>query len=139
LASANGAAAALAVNPALAGDSSLVAASATGSVGDNQTATAIANLATARTMGGGTASPTDVWSQLVFRVGSDSQSAQAQQQAGQQIVAQITSLRDQVSGVSLDEESANMMKFQAAYQANAKMFLTVDQTLTTLMGMVGVT
>jgi flagellar hook-associated protein 1 FlgK len=139
LATATGAAAALAVDPTLAGNSALVAASSTGTAGDNQTAKAIANLRDARTMNGGTASLSDVWSQLVFRVGSDSQTAQAQQQTGQQIVDQISALRDQVSGVSLDEESANMLKFQRAYQANAKMFAAVDATLTTLMGMVGVT
>ena len=139
LGSAAGAAAALAVDPTLAGDSSLVAASSTGTAGDNQTAKAIANLRDARTMSGGTASLSDVWSQLVFRVGSDSQTAQAQQQSSQQIVDQIAKLRDQVSGVSLDEESANMLKFQRAYQANARLFSAVDQTLTTLMGMVGVT
>ena len=138
LGSAAGAAAALAVDPALAGDSSLVAASSTGTAGDNQAAKAIANLRDARTMSGGTASLSDVWSQLVFRVGSDSQTAQAQQHSSQEIVNQIAKLRDQVSGVSLDEESANMLKFQRAYQANARLFSAVEQTLTTLMGMVGV-
>ncbi len=138
LGSAAGAAAALAVDPALAGDSSLVAASSTGAAGDNRAAKAIANLRDARTMSGGTASLSDVWSQLVFRVGSDSQTAQAQQHSSQEIVNQIAKLRDQVSGVSLDEESANMLKFQRAYQANARLFSAVEQTLTTLMSMVGV-
>jgi flagellar hook-associated protein 1 FlgK len=138
LASAAGAAAALAVDPALVANSALVAASQTGASGDNQTAKAIANLRDARVLNGGTTSMSDAWSQLVYRVGADSQSAQAQQQNGQQIVNQIATLRDQVSGVSLDEESAAMMKFQRAYQANAKMFSAVDSVLTTLMSMVGV-
>jgi flagellar hook-associated protein 1 len=142
-ATATGAAAALAVNQAIAGgsgvagDSSLVAASQTGSTGDNGTAKAIAGLADARVMAGGTASLSDVWSQLVYRVGSDSQVAQAQQASGQQIVDQITKLRDQISGVSLDEEAAAMLKFQRAYQANARMFTTADAMMTTLMNMVG--
>jgi flagellar hook-associated protein 1 FlgK len=138
LASAAGAAAELAVDPAVVANSSLVAASQTGAAGDNQTAKAIANLRDARVLNGGTTSMSDAWSQLVYRVGADSQNAQAQQQNGQQIVNQIATLRDQVSGVSLDEESAAMMKFQRAYQANAKMFSTVDEVLTTLMSMVGV-
>jgi flagellar hook-associated protein 1 FlgK len=132
-----GAAAALTVNPALAQNSAFVAASSTGTAGDNQTAKAIANLRDARSMLGGTASLSDVWSQLVFRVGSDSQVAQAQQHSGEEIVAQIAKLRDQVSGVSLDEESAAMLKFQRAYQANARLFSAVDQTITTLLNMVG--
>jgi flagellar hook-associated protein 1 len=134
-----GAAAALTVDPTLAGNSALIAASQTGASGDNQTAKAIASLNDARVMTGGTASMSDVWSQLVYRVASDSQTAQAQQVSGQQIVDQITKLRDQVSGVSLDEEAASMLKYQRAYQASAKLFMSADSMLTTLMGMVGVT
>jgi flagellar hook-associated protein 1 FlgK len=133
-----GAAAALTVDPALAGNSALVAGSLTGASGDNQTAKAIANLSDARVMIGGTASMSDVWSQLVYRVGSDSQTAQARQVSGQQIVDQIAKLLDQVSGVSLDEEAASMLKFQRAYQANAKLFMAADSMMTTLMAMVGV-
>jgi flagellar hook-associated protein 1 FlgK len=138
LTTAAGAAAALAMDPTLAGNSALVAGSLTGASGDNQTAKAIANLADARVMTGGTASMSDVWSQLVYRVGSDSQTAQARQASGQQMVDQITKLLDQVSGVSLDEEAASMLKFQRAYQANAKLFMAADSMMTTLMAMVGV-
>ena len=38
-------------------------------------------------------------------------------------------LRDQVSGVSLDEEAAQMLRFQRAYEANARFFRVIDQTL----------
>jgi flagellar hook-associated protein 1 FlgK len=138
LTSTSGAAAALTVDPTLAGNSALVAASTTGTAGDNQTAKGIANLADARVMAGGTASLSDVWGQLVYRVGSDSQLAQTRQASGQQMVDQITKLRDQVSGVSLDEEAAAMLKFQRAYQANAKLFMSADSMMTTLMAMVGV-
>jgi flagellar hook-associated protein 1 len=133
-----GAARAFAVTAAVAADSDLVAASLTGSVGDNQTALAIARLRDARVLSGGTATLNDAWSQFVYRVGSDSQTAQAQQQSGQQVVDQITRLRDQVSGVSLDEEAASMLKFQRAYEANARFFTTVNNTITSLMNMVGV-
>jgi flagellar hook-associated protein 1 len=139
LAATAGAAAALAVDPTVAGNSALVAASSqSGASGDNQTAKAIASLNDARVMAGGTASMSDAWSQLVYRVANDSQTAQARQVSGQQIVDQITKLRDQVSGVSLDEEAASMLKYQRAYQANAKLFMSADAMLTTLMGMVGV-
>jgi flagellar hook-associated protein 1 FlgK len=138
LATTAGAAAALAVDSGLAGNSALVAGSLTGSSGDNGTAKAIAKLADARVMTGGTASMSDVWSQIVYRVGTDSQTAQAQEASGHQIVDQISKLRDQVSGVSLDEEAAAMLKFQRAYQANAKLFMSADAMLTTLMAMVGV-
>ncbi len=138
LASSAGAAAALRVDAAVAADSRLVAASATGTAGNNQAATSLANLRDARVLNGGTATMSDVWSQLVYHVGSDTLTAKAQQQSGHQVVEQLTTLRDQVSGVSLDEEAAAMMRFQRAYEANARYFTTVDQTISTLMQMVGV-
>ena len=137
LSDAGGAARAIAVDPAIAADPTMVAASRTGASGDNQTAKAIVALRDGRTMSGGTATLTDMWSQLVYRVGSDASTASAQRQSRQQIVDQIARLRDQVSGVSLDEEAATMLKFQRAYEANARFFRAVDEALTTLMNMVG--
>ena len=46
-------------------------------------------------------------------------------------------MREQVSGVSLDEEAANMMKFQRAYEANARFFQAIDSTLESLMSLAG--
>lgn len=48
-------------------------------------------------------------------------------------------MRDSVSGVSLDEEAASLLQFQRAYQANARFFTAVDQTLQTLMSTFGAT
>ena len=139
LASASGAAAALAVDPALAADSSLVAASSTGASGDNQTAKAIAALADARVASGGTATFTQAWSQLVYQVGSDTQSAQASQTTHQAVLSAVQQLRDSVSGVSMDDEATALMTYQRGYQANAKYFSTVNTILDVLMGMAGVT
>jgi flagellar hook-associated protein 1 len=132
-----GAAAALQLDPAIGADPSLVAASGTGAPGDNQVARALADLRGARTVGG-TATFSESWGQLVYRVGSDSQVAQAEQRSRHEVVAQVARLRDQVSGVSLDEESANMLKFQRAYEANARFFTTVNSVLDTLMSIGGV-
>jgi flagellar hook-associated protein 1 FlgK len=131
-----GAATAIAVDAAVAADSHLVAASATGTVGDNQNATAMSNLRDARVLNGGTTTLNDSWSQFVYHVGSDTESAQASRVSGKEVVDQIVRLRDQVSGVSLDEEAASMMKFQRAYEANARFFAAVDSTLNTLMNIV---
>ena len=49
----------------------------------------------------------------------------------------METLRDQVSGVSLDEEAMQLMKFQRAYEANARFFQIVDQTLDTLLATFG--
>ena len=63
--------------------------------------------------------------------------AKAERKSRGEIVLQIEALRDSVSGVSLDEEAANMLKFQRAYEANARFFMTVDSAIDTLINMVG--
>jgi flagellar hook-associated protein 1 FlgK len=131
-----GAAAALAVDPTLAANSQLVAGSATGAVGDNQTARALAALKDARVMSGGTSTASEAWSNFVYQVGSDVATAQSTSGTREAVVRQLQQLRDQASGVSLDEEAANLMKFQRSYEASARFFTTVNDTLTTLMAMV---
>lgn len=132
-----GAAAALQLDPAIDAGPTLVAASGTGAPGDNQAARALADLRGARVIGG-TSTFNESWSQIVYRVGSDTQVARTEQQSRHEVVAQVERLRDQVSGVSLDEESANMIKFQRAYEANARLFSVVNSVLDTLMGIGGV-
>jgi flagellar hook-associated protein 1 FlgK len=126
----------MAMDAAVAGNSNLVAASLSGTPGDNRNATALANLRDGRVLNGGTMTLNDSWSQLVYRVGSDIESAQGRRDGAKQVVDQITRLRDQVSGVSLDEEAAAMMKFQRAYEANARFFSAVNDTIITLMNIV---
>jgi flagellar hook-associated protein 1 FlgK len=129
-----GAAAALAVDPALLASPAAVAASgAAGAPGDNTAARALAALRESRVMAGGTATFGDAWSQLVYRVGADRRSAQDEQRNRSDIVRQVELMREQVSGISLDEEAMMMMKFQRAYEANARFFQAIDQTLDTLM------
>lgn len=127
----------MAIDPALAADPALVAASGTGAPGDNGAATALANLRTAGVLNGGTTSMLSAWGQLVYTVGADSQMARMQQGTRQSIVEQVTRLRDSVEGVSLDEEAAMLIKYQRAYEANAQFFSVVDQTLQTLLNLVG--
>jgi flagellar hook-associated protein 1 FlgK len=132
-----GAARNLAVDAAVAGQPSRLAASASTSSGDNSNARAMAALRDARVMSGGTATMTDAWGQLVYQVGADSKSAQSEGRSRGEIVRQIELLREQVSGVSLDEEAMLMMKFQRAYEANARYFQAVDRALDTLIQALG--
>jgi flagellar hook-associated protein 1 FlgK len=87
-------------------------------------------------LSGGTATAGEAWSQIVYRVGADISSAKMTAGNHDQILLQLSRLRDQTSGVSLDEEAANLMRYQRAYQANARYFTTIMDTLDTLMGMV---
>lgn len=136
LAAQAGAASSLQLNPALAASPRLVAAG-TASPGDNQNARALAALRDTRVLDGGTATFAEGWAELVYRVGRDSASAQDELANRTAIVRQIEALREAVSGVSLDEEAMEMMKFQRAYEANARFFQTIDSALDTLLNMVG--
>jgi len=129
-----GAAGAIAVDPTVAGNPNFVAAAGPGApVGDNTTARDIAALRHAKVIGG-TATFHDAWGQLVYRAGRDSQMAKNEQHSREEIVTQVDALRDQVSGISLDEEAVNLVKFQKAYEANARFFRAIDSTLDTLLG-----
>jgi flagellar hook-associated protein 1 FlgK len=134
LASSPGAAATISVNSAIVSNTSLIAAAGAPVAGDNQNARAIAGLASAALPAGGT--PLDGWSALVYRVGSDLQTAQQEQSSRSDVVSQLQNLNDQTSGVSMDEEAAAMMRFQRAYEANARFFGAVNQSFDTLMAMV---
>ena len=133
----------MAVDPAIAGDVRLIAASlpdpvsGTASDGDNQTATAIARLRDARVLNGGTATFSDGWSQLVYRVGRDTQTAKAEQSSREEIVRQVDTLRDEVSGISLDEETMHLLKYQRAYEANARFFSAINSAIDTLIQTMG--
>jgi flagellar hook-associated protein 1 FlgK len=136
LAGVAGAASSLTVESALVSDSRLVAASGTGASGDNTIARALAALRDANISNGGTRSAHAAWSQIVYAVGGDAAAARASENSHSQVVAQLEQMRAQASGVSYDEEAANLMRYQRAYEANARYFKTILDTLDTLMEMV---
>ena len=137
LAGATGAASAIAVNPSLTANLRLIVAAGVPSVGDNQAARAIAALRDARTLDNGTATLSESFGTLAYRVGQDTSIAKQKHESCAGVVLEIRNLRESVSGVSLDEEAAQMLKFQRAYEANARYFQSVDAALDILMQMVG--
>jgi flagellar hook-associated protein 1 len=134
-AGATGAAQGMAVNGAVAADTSLVVASATTAPGNNDIARAIAALQDAPISGTAT-TPVDAWGNLVYQVATDARTATQVQASHDQVIQQLQNLRAQITGVSIDEEAAMLLKFQRSYEANAKFFQVTDQTLDTLMGLV---
>lgn len=126
-----GAAAGLRVDPTLRSDSTKIAAAGVPSSGDNGVARQLANLRDVAVSGGRT--PGDAWTALVYRVGSDVHQASRELSSRREIVHQIESLRDSVSGVSVDEEAAMLTRFQRAYEANARFFSVIDDVLETLL------
>ena len=131
-----GAASAIRLDPAIAADNRRIAAAAIAASGDNGTARAIAALRSERVLGGGTATLTDGWGELMYQLGSDVQGAEDARDTHAAITREVEAMRDQVSGVSLDEEALHLMKFQRAYEANARFFRAVDDMLITLLNIV---
>lgn len=128
-----GAASALDVDAALAADSSRLAAAGINAPGDNAIARQLADLRDAPVSNGRSAAA--AWTSLVYQVGSDVHQATRERDSRREIVHQIELLRDSVSGVSVDEEAALMMRFQRAYEANARFFTVVDEVLQTLLSL----
>jgi len=114
----------------------LIAASGTGAPGDNSNAIAIANLQNSLLMSGGTATYDDFYNSLVSDVGIDVQSAQMNVDHQTAMVSNLDNYRESISGVNLDEEMVNLVKFQHAYDAAAKLISAVDEMMNTVMNMV---
>ncbi|PIE70192.1 MAG: flagellar hook-associated protein FlgK [Deltaproteobacteria bacterium] len=72
---------------------------------------------------------------LVGRVGVQAQSEQRSMEFNAVMVYQMTTERDQLSAVSLDEEMINLTKYQQAYTAASKLLTIVDEMLNTLVSM----
>jgi flagellar hook-associated protein 1 FlgK len=127
----------IALNPTIWSDPNRIAASSTaaGVPGDNSNAVAIAGLQHAAIMGGGTATYDDYYRALVTDVGNQVQSAIGYADHQSVMVESMENYRDSISGVSLDEEMLNLIKFQHAYDAAAKLVSTVDEMINTVMNM----
>jgi flagellar hook-associated protein 1 len=114
-------------------DPNLVAASSDGSVGSNGNAQALANLQNQTIVSGQT--PFDYYSNLVFQIGNQVSQAQSEQTAVSLLQQQLADQRGAVSGVSLDEEAVNLIRYQSAYVASANVVNVVNQLLTTTIHM----
>jgi flagellar hook-associated protein 1 len=84
-----------------------------------------------------TSAATGQYAALVRQIGSDVANATNAQSIAQAAVDAAEDRRQNVSGVSLDEEMANMLRFQRGYQASARAMSTIDDMLDTLINRAG--
>lgn len=124
------------VNPAILANSGLVATGRTGADGDTDIALEIAELANAGLEGPGTQSVTDSYRAMLTNVASKRASFEFLVENQQNVVATLQARLASVSGVSLDEEGANMIKYQNSYNAAAQIISTVQELYETLLNMV---
>ena len=108
---------------------STVRTTASGGVGGNDIALAIAGLR------GKTAD--QAYADLIGRIGADSYAVQRQRDTTSALVAAADGRRQELSGVSMDEEMAGMIRFQRGYQASARAMSTVDELLDVLINRTG--
>jgi flagellar hook-associated protein 1 FlgK len=80
----------------------------------------LAKLQTSNTLVNGTTSYQGAYGQLVSQVGTQTRELEVTSKAQATMLAQVTRSQQSVSGVNLDEEAANLLKYQQAYQAAAK-------------------
>jgi len=104
--------------------------------GDNRNAIAIANLQNELTMSGGTATFDDFYNSVISDVGIEVSNADSNYEHQYAMSAQLENYRESISGVSLDEEMVNLIKFQHAYNAAAKLITTVDELMDALITMI---
>ncbi|HWE04355.1 MAG TPA: flagellar hook-associated protein FlgK [Tepidisphaeraceae bacterium] len=126
----------IAVNQTVQNDPSLINAAQNGDAGDNQTATAIAALNTQSLASLNGVSLQDSYQAVVDGVSGQVATANTDAQAAQAVKDTLTTQQQSLSGVSIDEESVNMLVQQRAYQGAAIFITTVNNMMTSLLAMI---
>ncbi len=101
--------------------------------GDNSNALALGALRDQSRLEGGTASFQDVYSGLLSGVATRTAQAEAGLEVEAALLVQAEETRSSISGVNLDEEAANLLRFQQQYQAAAQIIATADQVFNSLL------
>ena len=110
-------------------------AKTTDASGDTRNAALLAGLQTKNILNNGTATFQSAYAQLVSFVGNKTREVKVNAEAGATLLAQVTASQQDVSGVNLDEEAANLLKYQQAYQASGKVMQIAGTLFDTLLSL----
>ncbi len=105
----------------------------TDATSDNKNALALAQLQIKPVLMGGKSDYAQTYGQLVSRVGSKTHELEINRQAQKLLLDQAEAEQQSASGVNLDEEAADMIRFQNQYQANAQVVATTNSMFDILM------
>jgi flagellar hook-associated protein 1 FlgK len=94
---------------------------------DNRNMLLLGALQTANTLVGGTTSYQGAFGQMVSQIGNKTHELEVTKSAEDKLLSQVTQAQQSESGVNLDEEATNLIRYQQAYQAAAKMMQTVKE------------
>ena len=107
----------------------------TNGVSDSRNALLLAGLQTKNTLAGNTASYQSAYSQVVSSVGVKARDISVTAQAQASLVMQSQQAQQSMSGVNLDEEAANLLRYQQAYQASGKLMQIASTLFDTLLSL----
>ena len=120
-----------------ANDTFTVSPNSTANTGDNSNVLAMISGLSSKVLSGGTASVNDVATNLISQVGVLTQQAQNNASAQQAVNQEATTSRSNATGVNLDQQAADMLRYQQAYQAMAQVISMSNQMFTSLIQAVG--
>lgn len=106
-----------------------------GGVGDSRNALLLAGLQASNTSTGGTTTYQGAYSQLVSLVGNKSRELKVTGESEKQRLSQVVQTQQSVSGVNLDEEASNLLRYQQAYQAAGKMMQIASDMFNSLLSL----
>lgn len=108
-----------------------------GGVGDNRNAVTLLSLSEAKTLDDATATFSEVFNKEVASIGAKTHQAEINKETSDSLVKQAEARRDSISGVNLDEEAANLLKFQQAYQAAAQIISISTNLFSSIIQLLG--
>lgn len=123
------------VNSSLLDDPSLFQSGVAGQAGDNSIALGLAKLANTPFAALGGITVSDYYGKITGDFGQALANANTQVSNYTTVSNALLKQRDSISGVSIDEEMTNLLTYQKAYQASAKIVTTVDEMLDTILNM----
>ena len=103
--------------------------------GDNRVALAISKLQHEKVLGGGTTTFEEQYLKSVGNIGLQTGKSKIDGEQSAGILAQAKSFKERLAGVSLDEEAANMVRYQNAYEASAKVIKASDEMFKAVLGL----
>ena len=113
--------------------SDIAAANSGGNVGDNRNMLSLISLRDAYNLKDGTQSVYDIYNNAVSQVAVDTRSARANADTELSLLQSVNDRRDSITGVNLEEEAANLIRYQQAYQAAAQIVTTANDVFDTLL------
>jgi flagellar hook-associated protein 1 FlgK len=116
------------------GDKFSVTANTNGT-GDNRNILALGSLQTSKTLLNGTADYNGAYSQIVSSIGNKTRELQVNSDAQGQLLTSLQTAQQSESGVNLDEEATNLIRYQQAYQASGKVMQVVSELFDTLLSL----